>query len=361
VTVERRKTRRISLGGIAIGDGAPISVQTMTKTHTTDVEATLEQIDSLARAGCDIVRLAVENIAATDALKRICPKAVLPIVADIHFDPRLAIASIKAGASGVRINPGNMPDMDAVHEVVTEAKAARIPIRIGLNSGSARRKGEKVEAEYELADLMVARALDYAKAFESWGFEAIKLSMKASTADATIYAYRRVAEVCDYPLHVGVTATGAMEYAVVKSAVGIGALLSEGIGDTIRVSLTGPSIDEVRVGREILASLALLTLPYEVISCPTCGRTVIDVPSVARAVEEAVNRLPLHKGPTIRIAVMGCEVNGPGEAADADVGVACGKADALLFRRGEKVRKLAPGEIVETLVAEAARIAEGMK
>ena len=340
--MERHETRRITLGPVAIGDGAPISVQTMTKTHTTDVQATLAEIDSLARAGCDIVRLAVPDMASAEALASICAKSVLPVVADIHFDPRLAVASIKSGASGIRINPGNMPDMDAVHAVVDEAKAAHIPIRIGLNSGSVRRHGEKVESEYKLADLMVHRALDYAHAFESWGFTAIKLSMKASTAEATIYAYRKVAELCVYPLHVGVTATGAMEYAVVKSAVGIGALLADGIGDTIRVSLTGPSLDEVRVGREILASLGLLTLPYEVISCPTCGRTVIDVPSVARAVEEAANRLPLHKGPTIRIAVMGCEVNGPGEAKDADVGVACGKTEAAFRQKAKKSETRAP-------------------
>jgi (E)-4-hydroxy-3-methylbut-2-enyl-diphosphate synthase len=355
--MQRRETRRITLGSVAIGDGAPISVQTMTKTHTTDVDATLAQIESVAAMGCDIVRLAVPDQASADALKPICKRSTLPIVADIHFDPRLAIASVKSGASGIRINPGNMPDMDAVRAVVEEAKAAHVPIRIGLNSGSARRQGEKTQSEFELADLMVRRAMEYSVAFESWGFTAIKLSLKASTAEATIYAYRQVAELCKYPLHVGVTATGAMEYATVKSAVGIGALLAEGIGDTIRVSLTAPPEDEVRVGREILASLGLLTLPYEVISCPTCGRTAIDVPAVARAVEEAVGKLPLHKGPTIRIAVMGCEVNGPGEAKDADVGVACGKAEALLFRRGEKVRKLEPDEIVATLVAEACKLA----
>ena len=356
--MERRKTRVISLGGVKIGGGAAISVQTMTKTDTADVDATLAQMGSVAAAGCDIVRVAVPDAAAAAALARICPKSPLPVVADIHFDARLAVESIRNGAAGVRINPGNMPDMDAVRAVVDEAKRAHVPIRIGLNSGSARRKGERVENEFELADLMVDRALEYAKSFESWGFGDIKLSLKASTAQATIYAYRKAAALCDYPFHVGVTATGAHEYAAVKSAVGIGALLSEGIGDTIRVSLTGPPEDEVRVGREILASLGLLTLPYEVISCPTCGRCTLDIAAMAKAVEEAVRALPAHRGRTIRIAVMGCEVNGPGEAKDADVGIACGADSGLLFVRGEKVRKVAAGKIVETLVAEARRIAD---
>jgi (E)-4-hydroxy-3-methylbut-2-enyl-diphosphate synthase len=352
--MERRKTRQIRIGGVAIGGGAPVSVQTMTKTDTVDVESTVDEIRSVAAAGCDIVRCAVPGIASADALAKIIRESPIPVVADIHFDPRIAVASIKAGAACVRINPGNMPDMDAVRAVVDEAKRARIPIRIGLNSGSVRRKGEKVQSEFELADLMVERALEYARQFESWGFTDVKLSLKASTAEATIYAYRKAAALCDYPLHVGVTATGPHEYAIVKSAVGIGALLSEGIGDTIRVSLTGPPEDEVRVGREILASLGLLTLPYEVLSCPTCGRASLDVAAMAREVEEAVRRLPAHKGPTIRIAVMGCEVNGPGEAADADVGIACGQGSGMLFIRGEKVRKVAASEIVVTLLTEAA-------
>lgn len=355
--MNRRGTRQISIGSVRIGSGAPVSVQTMTKTHTAEVEATLAQIASIARAGCDIVRLAVPDVEAAAALKPICSRAALPVVADIHFDPRLALESIRSGVAGIRINPGNMPDMAAVHEVVDAAKRAGIPIRIGLNSGSARRKGEVVQTEFDLADLMVERALEYARQFEAWGFGDIKLSLKASTAQATIYAYRKVAAVSDYPLHLGVTATGPEEYSIIKSAVGIGSLLSEGIGDTIRVSLTGPPEDEVRIGREILASLGLVTLPWEVISCPTCGRCSLDVAAMARAVEEAARALPPHSGPTIRIAVMGCEVNGPGEARDADVAVACGKTEGLLFIRGEKVRKVRPEEIVHTLLAEARKLA----
>jgi len=357
--MDRRKSREIRIGPVRIGGGAPVSIQTMTKIDTLDVDGTLEQIRSVAAAGCDIVRVAVPGAASADALARIVPKSPLPIVADIHFDARLAVASIRAGAACVRINPGNMPDMDAVRAVVDEAKRARIPIRIGLNSGSARRKGEKVASELELADLMVSRALEYARQFESWGFEAIKISLKASTAEATIHAYRKIATLCDYPLHVGVTATGPYEYAVVKSAVGIGALLSEGIGDTVRVSLTGPPEDEVRVGRQILASLGLLTLPYEVISCPTCGRAALDVARIAREVEEAVRKLPPHKGATIRIAVMGCEVNGPGEAADADIGIACGADSGMLFVRGQRIRKVAASEIVKALLAEIRGIRPG--
>jgi (E)-4-hydroxy-3-methylbut-2-enyl-diphosphate synthase len=345
------------LGGVAIGGGAPVTVQTMTKTDTADVEGTLGQIRSVAQRGCDIVRLAVPDKDAAAALEPICKSSPLPVVADIHFDARLAVTSIRNGAAGVRINPGNMADMEAVRGVVEEAKKAGVPIRIGLNSGSVRRKGEAVEDEYALADLMVERALEYARAFEGWGFAAIKLSMKASTAESTIYAYRKAAGLCDYPLHVGVTATGPHEYAVVKSAVGIGALLSEGIGDTIRVSLSGPPEDEVRVGREILGSLGMLELPYEVLACPTCGRANLDVAGMAREVEEALGGLPAHGGRTIRVAVMGCEVNGPGEAKDADVGIACGLDSGMLFIRGERVRKVAGSEIVRTLLEEARRLA----
>lgn len=341
-----------------MGGGAPVLVQTMTKTDTGDVEATIAEIRSVAAAGCDIVRVAVPDAAAAAALGKICAGSALPVVADVHFDARLAVASIKNGAASVRINPGNMADMKAVRAVVEEAKRAGVPIRIGLNSGSVRRQGEKVGSEFQLADLMVERALEYARQFEAWDFGDIKISLKASTAEATIYAYRNIAGVCNYPLHVGVTATGPQEYAIVKSAVGIGALLSEGIGDTIRVSLTGPAEDEVRVGREILASLGLVTLPYEVVSCPTCGRATLDVAAMAKAVEEAVRELPRHGGKTIRIAVMGCEVNGPGEAADADVGIACGADCGMLFVRGEKVRKVAADKIVEALLAEARRLLE---
>jgi len=354
--MDRRKTRGIKVGRVAVGGGTAVSVQTMTKTDTADVAATLAEIESVAAAGADIVRVAVPDARAAAALGKIAKASPLPVVADIHFDAGLAIESIRNGAACVRINPGNMADMEGVRAVVGEAKRAHVPIRIGLNSGSVRRKGEKVESEYELADLMVERALEYARSFENWGFGDIKLSLKASTAEATIYAYRKVAGLCDYPLHVGVTATGPHEYAIVKSAVGIGALLSEGIGDTIRVSLTGPPEDEVRVGREILASLGLATLPYEVISCPTCGRATLDVAAMAKAVEEATRRLPIHKGRTIRIAVMGCEVNGPGEAKDADVGVACGLDSGLLFVRGEKVRKVTAGKIVATLIEEAKKL-----
>ncbi len=356
--MDRRKTREITLGGIRIGGDAPISIQTMTKTDTADVDATLAQIRSVADAGCDIVRLAVPDRHAAEALAAVTKASPLPVVADIHFDARLALASIDSGVAGIRINPGNMADMDAVRAVVERAGKAGIPIRIGLNSGSVRRKGESIQSERQLADLMVERALEYARAFESWGFSAIKLSMKASTAESTIYAYKEVAGLCDYPLHVGVTATGPHEFAIVKSAVGIGALLSEGIGDTVRVSLSGPPEDEVRVGREILASLGLKDIPYEILACPTCGRCNLDVAAMARKVEEAARELPPHGGAAVRIAVMGCEVNGPGEARDADVGIACGLDSGFLFIRGERVRKVPGNEIVETLLAEAKRIAE---
>lgn len=346
------------VGEVAVGGGAPISVQTMTKTDTTDIAATVAQIESVAAEGADIVRVAVPDEGSAHALAEIVARSQLPVIADIHFHPNLAIESIHAGAAGIRINPGNMP-LEGLRATVEAAKAADIPIRIGLNSGSVRRRGAAAEGEFDVADLMVERALEYAEQFEGWGFSNIKISLKASSAATTIHAYREIAQLCDYPLHLGVTATGPYEYAVVKSAVGIGTLLSEGIGDTIRVSLSGPGEVEVRVGRKLLASLGLLRLPYEVISCPTCGRTSVDIVKLAGDLEAALRELGDHGGDTIRVAVMGCEVNGPGEARDADVGVACGKASALLFVKGEKVCKISPGEIIETLLAETRKLTEG--
>ena len=354
--MERRKSRQIEIGSVKIGGGAPVSVQTMTKTLTTDVSGTLEQIRSVQSAGADIVRVAVPDEESAAAFKLITAQSPIPVVADIHFHAPLALRAIENGADAVRINPGNM-ELTGLKAVVEAAGAAGIPIRIGLNSGSVRRRGEKTRDEFEVADLMVERALEYAAQFEAWGFGAIKLSLKASTAAATIHAYRKVAGACDYPLHVGVTATGTHEYALIKSSVGIGALLADGIGDTIRVSMTGPPEPEVRAGRSILASLGLLRLPFDVISCPTCGRVSVDLVRMAEEVEGALGEVPDHGGPTIRVAVMGCEVNGPGEARDADVGVACGKGSALLFVRGESVRKLALDEVVATLVEEAKKLA----
>jgi len=346
------------VGDVPVGGGAPVSVQTMTKTETTDIAATAAQIESVAAEGADIVRVAVPDEASAHALRGIIARSPLPVIADIHFHPNLAIESIHAGAAGIRINPGNMA-IEGLRATVEAAKAAGIPIRIGLNSGSVRRGGDSAENEFDVADLMVSRALEYAEQFERWAFSDIKISLKASSAAATIYAYREISELCEYPLHVGVTATGPYEYAVVKSAVGIGALLAEGIGDTIRVSLSGPPEAEVRVGRKLLASLGLLRLPYEVISCPTCGRAAVDIVTIAGEIETALGALGDHGGDTVRVAVMGCEVNGPGEARDADVGVACGKGSALLFIKGEKTRKISPDEIIETLLAEAQRLAEG--
>jgi len=354
--MERRKTRQISVGTVKIGGGAPVSVQSMTKTDTADVEATLAQVERCAAAGCQIIRVAVPDAAAAQALQRIVEGSPLPVVGDVHFLPELAVRSVEAGAACVRVNPGNMP-LEGVRAVVDAARSAGVPIRIGLNSGSVRRRGEKVRDEFELADLMVERALEYARDFEGRGFGDIKLSLKASSAAATIHAYRKAADLCDYPFHLGVTATGPRRFAVVKSAVGIGSLLAEGIGDTIRVSLTAEPQEEVEVGKEILAGLELKSLPFEVIACPTCARTKGDVAGMADEVDRWLRELGGHGGRTVKVAVMGCEVNGPGEAADADVGAAFGKGAALLFIRGEKVRKLEPREVVETLVEEARRIA----
>jgi len=342
---------------VTIGGQAPVSVQSMTKTSTEDVEATLAQIDELAGLGCQIIRCAVPSRKAAAALGRIVGGSPLPVVADIHFDCHLALAAVEAGAHGVRINPGNMRDREGLARFYRAAAEAGVKVRIGVNSGSIRpRRGLEVVPEdrpVDLAELMVSRALDYCRAAEEQGLGSLVLSLKASDAPTTIAAYRLAAGRCDYPFHLGVTAAGPPRTSIVKSAVAIGTLLAEGIGDTVRVSMTGPPHEEVRAAIAILEALGLRepTRP-EIISCPTCARCEIDLPALVAEVSEAVRDLPGG----LRIAVMGCVVNGPGEAAEADVGIAGGRDFGYVFRDGRKVRKAAAGDLARALLEELGRL-----
>ena len=345
--IQRKKTRQIHIGPIAIGGGAPISVQSMTNTKTTDTEATVAQIQALTAAGCDIVRLAVPDMAAAQNLGRIIRAVQVPLVADIHFDYRLAIEAIHQGIAGLRLNPGNIGGEDKVRAVVHEAKAAHIPIRIGVNAGSL---DKKLLAKYGkvTAEALAESALQHVRILEAQDFYDMKISLKAHDVPLTIAAYRLMSQMVDYPLHLGITEAGTPHTGMIKSAVGIGALLAEGIGDTLRISLTGDPVVEVRVANEILKALGLREYGPTLISCPTCGRTAIDLPSIAAEVEQ---KLAGIKEP-IQVAVMGCVVNGPGEARDADVGIAGGKGEGLVFRRGKVIRKVPENQLVSELFKE---------
>lgn len=347
---QRRKTRIVNVGGVLIGGNNPISVQTMTKTHTEDIDATVKQIKELEEAGCHIVRLAVPTIVSAKCLGIIKRQIKIPMVADIHFGHHLALEAIDQGVDKIRINPGNMKDKSKLEEVVTAAKDKGIPIRIGVNSGSVRGEGDNHE---ELTSLMVRTVLRYCEHFESLGFKDIVLSLKASDVPSTLAAYRSIATQCDYPLHLGVTAAGPPSLATIKSAIGIGALLSEGIGDTLRVSYTGAPELEVKAGYEILEALGFYKRKgAELISCPTCGRCEIDLVNI---VEKVRQRLPVDKK-QLQIAIMGCVVNGPGEAREVDIGIAGGKGFGFLFKKGEKVRKIPEDRMVDELLEEIARM-----
>jgi len=354
---DRRRTRAVRVGSVTIGGQAPISVQSMTTTPTDDVAATLAQIGELASLGCEIVRCAVPNRRAAKAFAQICPASPIPVVADIHYDHGLALIALEGGAHGVRVNPGNMKDAAGVAEVYRAAAAAGAKVRIGVNSGSIRPRDGLNVADAEsgpAAEVMVRAALDYAEAAEAEGLTAIVLSLKASDVPTTIAAYRLAAERCDYPMHVGVTAAGPPRVSVVRSAVGIGTLLAEGIGDTIRVSMTGPPHEEVRVGHAILEALHLREpRGVQIVACPTCGRCEIDL----AALTDEVERRTGHLTAPLRVAVMGCVVNGPGEAAECDVGIAGGHDFGYLFRRGTKLRKVEAVDLADALVAEVERLA----
>ncbi|HYT25389.1 MAG TPA: flavodoxin-dependent (E)-4-hydroxy-3-methylbut-2-enyl-diphosphate synthase [Actinomycetota bacterium] len=354
--VGRRRSRRIDVGRVPVGGGAPISVQSMTITKTADVNATLQQIAELAATGCDIVRVAVPDTDDAAALPAIASHSTIPVVADIHFQWKYAMQALEAGCAGVRINPGNIKKHDKVKLIAQEAAARAVPIRVGVNAGSlqkdilARHGGPTAEALVESAMFEVA-------ILESVGFGAIKISVKHQNPATMIAAYRLLAERCDYPLHLGVTEAGTPRDGIVKSAVGIGALLAEGIGDTIRVSLTAPPIEEVKAGNAILGALGLRPKKLDLVACPSCGRAEVDVFALANAVEERMGEIDAP----MRVAVMGCIVNGPGEAREADVGVASGKGKGQIFRHGQVVCTVPEDEIVDALMHEAKTLAEELR
>lgn len=331
----RKKTREVLLGGLRIGNGAPVTVQSMTNTDTRDPDATAEQIARLAAAGCEIVRVAVPDEASASALRPIHDRSPLPLIADIHFDHRLAIRALEAGVEGLRINPGNIGERRHVDAVVDAAKAAGAAIRVGVNSGSVE-KALLHEYGGPTPRAMVESALRHVRMLEERGFYNTKISIKSSSVPDTIDAYRELAALCDYPLHLGVTEAGGVARGAVKSGVGLGILLAEGIGDTLRVSLTADPVEEMTVAWELLRCLGLRRRGPEVISCPTCGRCEIDLINLARRVEQ---RLALERVP-VKVAVMGCVVNGPGEAREADLGLAGGRDKGILFRKGEVIRSV---------------------
>jgi (E)-4-hydroxy-3-methylbut-2-enyl-diphosphate synthase len=355
--IARRKTRTIDLGGVKIGGTSPISIQSMTKTDTLDVAATVAQIKQLELAGCDIVRTAVKNESCCDALAKIMKKINIPLEADIHFDYRLAITAINAGVDGVRLNPGNVYKKEEVAAVISLAKKRRIPVRVGVNSGSVRIPKGGVSRE-KFPSLMAKAALDYIKMIELLGFRNLMVSLKVSDVGQTIDAYRLMAGRCDYPFHLGVTAAGPELSGTVKSTLGIGILLAEGIGDTIRVSLTGDPVQEIIVGKNIIQGLGLRRFGPEVLSCPTCGRTEVDIIGIANKVEQALGKIKDEKGKLsgLRVAVMGCVVNGPGEAKEADLGIAAGKGSGFLFIKGKPARKIKESEFVSAIVTEINKI-----
>lgn len=342
-----KNTKRIYIGSLAIGGGVQISVQSMTNTKTHDVEATVAQINALEKAGCDVVRMAIPDIKACESIEKIKKQVNLPLIADIHFDYRLAVGAIERGIDALRLNPGNIADSEQVGTVVKLAKQANIPIRIGVNAGSLP-KDILSKYGHPTPEGMVEAASRHIKILENLDFDNIKISLKAHDVPLTIAAYRAIAQVYNYPLHLGITEAGTINSGIVKSAVGIGALLAEGIGDTLRVSLTGDPVAEVKVGREILKALGLREYGPTIISCPTCGRTNIGLEKLALAVEA---RLADVKEP-LKVAVMGCVVNGPGEAREADVGIAGGIGEGLIFKKGEVIRKVAEQHLVEELFVE---------
>lgn len=349
--MERRLTRQLEVGKVKVGGGAPIAVQSMTNTKTSDPVATLEQINRLAEAGCDIVRCAVPDMAAAEGLKTIVKESPIPVIADIHFDYKLALAAIEAGVDGLRLNPGNIGGNDRVAAVVEAAKKRNIPIRIGVNAGSLP-KDLLEKYGHPTPEALVEAAWRHIRILEEMDYKNIKISLKAHDVPLTLAAYRLMASQCDYPLHVGITEAGTVNSGIIKSAVGIGTLLAEGIGDTIRVSLTGDPVREVKVGFEILKSLGLREYGPTLISCPTCGRTQINLEKLALEVER---RLAEITDP-ITVAVMGCVVNGPGEAREADVGIAGGINEGLIFRKGEVLKKVAEADIIDELFAEIDKI-----
>ena len=345
------KTRKIKIGNRVIGGGAPVLIQSMCNTKTDDIEGTIRQTLELERAGCDIIRVAVPDMSAAEALKEIKKNIHIPLVADIHFDYRLALASIENGADKIRINPGNIGSYDRIKAVVEAARQKDIPIRVGVNSGSLEKE---ILEKYNgvTAQGIVESALDKVAVIEKLGYENLVVSIKSSDVMMCVKAHELMAKSCDYPLHIGITESGTLQRGTVKSSVGLGIILYQGIGDTIRVSLTGDPVEEVKCAKLILKSLGLRKDGIEVVSCPTCGRTSIDLISLADKVEMIVSDFDLN----IKVAVMGCVVNGPGEAREADIGIAGGKGEGLLIKKGKVIKKLPENELLEALKQELKRM-----
>jgi len=352
--MERRKTRQISIGPVKVGGDAWISVQSMTKTDTRDIQRTVHQIRRLEEAGCEIIWAAIVDEEAARAITEIKKKIRIPLIADIHFHPRLALMAMESGADGLRINPGNIGGRDRLKPIVAEARSRSVPIRIGVNSGSLEKDLLK-RFGGTTPEAMVLSALRTIEWMEDLGFHLIKVSLKASDVMRTVEAYRLFSKRSDYPLHLGVTEAGKGSGAVVKSSVGIGLLLSEGIGDTLRVSLTGDPVEEIRVAYEILRALNIRKRGVEIISCPTCGRCEIDLTRLVEKVERAVKKMTAP----LTVAIMGCVVNGPGEAKEADIGIAGGKGVGLLFKKGKVVRKLQEKDFVPMLLKEIYEMTQG--
>lgn len=342
--IQRRISKQIQIGNVKIGADAPISVQSMTNTDTRDVEATLKQIYNLSEQGCELVRLAILNPDAAEAVKEIKKKSPLPLIADIHFDYRLAIRCIENGIDALRINPGNIGKEEHTKKVVELAKINDVPIRIGINGGSLEKEFEQMDIP--LAEKMVMSAMRHVKILEDNNFDKIKISLKSSDVLTTIEAYRLIANKVDYPLHLGVTEAGTYTGGIIKSAVGLGTLLAEGIGDTIRVSLTDSPVEEVKAGFLILKSLGLRKRGINFVSCPTCGRTQIDLISLAKEVEKKLENFDKP----LTIAVMGCAVNGPGEAKHADYGIAGGIKEGYIFKKGEIIKRLPEEKLVDEFI-----------
>ena len=348
----RERTRQVMVGNVAVGGGAPVSVQSMCTTPTSDADTTLAQIQRLADAGCEIIRTAVPNEAALDGFERICIESPLPVVADIHFDYKLAIASAQRGAAALRVNPGNIGSFERVDAVIDAAGVAGIPIRIGVNAGSLDKDVDERQ-DLTLSQKLVASCASFVEHFEARGFKDIVLSAKAHSVPVTIETYRMLSErLPQYPLHVGVTEAGTLRQGTVKNCAAVGTLLEAGIGDTMRLSLTADPVEEVDVAWELLAALGMRRLRPELVSCPTCGRTQVSLIAMA---EEVERRLRDVRKP-ISVAVMGCVVNGPGEARDADIGIACGKGSGLIFADGKPLRKVAEEHLVDELFAEIEKL-----
>jgi (E)-4-hydroxy-3-methylbut-2-enyl-diphosphate synthase len=343
--IKRRVSKSIQIGNVTVGGDAPVTVQSMTKTDTRDAPATIAQIHELEDCGCEIIRCAVPDMEAAQSLKEIKKGIHIPLVADIHFDYRLALAALESGVDGLRLNPGNISDPDKVAAVVKAAKERRVPIRIGVNFGSL---PQDLSPELTVPQKMAAAAMRHIRILEDLDFDLIKISLKAFDVPTTVQAYREIAGKVPYPLHIGITEAGTLQQGMIRSAAGIAILLYEGLGDTVRVSLTGHPRHEVYAAYEILKSLNLREHGPSLVSCPTCGRTEVDLVSLAAAVEEHLTRI---KKP-LKVAVMGCVVNGPGEARDADIGVACGKGKAVLFKKGEPLRTVREEDILCELFKE---------